>query len=464
MVRDESRYTFVGGYPTPETIQQAYDDADLNRAIHAYKIFFQAVSGAAILLGNQAIGVVPNATLSAMDTRPRHKGLTLNSDTPYGPILLDLSDGPMVIDVPPGPLVGALMNADQGWVADLGIPGPDGGDGGKHLFLPPHYQGDVPDGYFVSRSATNRMIGGLRAIPVGGDLPAALDRLRQIKVYPLSPSQDWTEPEWLDLTPDPQDTSPDAVETSLEFWNVLHGLIDSEPVLPGYELSYGDLADLGIEKDKPFRPDERTTGILERAAQLANAQMRVQSFADRRPDREVWPDRQWQWAALRYEDGKFSFNGFVDEIAREKWFFQAIGESPAMFHRGAGAGSLYWLGLKDSDGDYLMGDRSYTLEVPLPVPCKLFWSVTVYDAETRSQIATDQEQAALRSLFELADLGDAATATLHFGPQVPPDQSGRWIQTIPGTGWFVYFRLYGPEAAAFDGSWKPGDFERVARS
>lgn len=458
MTDGTSQYEFIGGYPTLETIQRAYDDADLNRAIHAYKVFFQAVSGAAIARGNAAVGILPNTAFGTMDTHPKHKGLTLNSDTPYGPILLDLSNGPLVVELPPGPLIGALMNADQGWVVDLGIPGPDAGNGGKHLFLPPEYEGEVPEGYFVSQAATARVIGGVRAIPVGGDLSAALARLTEIKVYPLDPAQAWTEPAWLDLTPDPQDTSPDGIETSIAFWQVLHHLVDTEPVVPGYELAYGDLAGLGIEAGKPFAPDARMTGILERAARSANDQMRVQSLADRRPDRVVWRDRQWEWAALRFEDGRFSLNGFTDEIAREKWFYQAIGASPAMFRRGAGSGSLYWLGLKDRNGDYLMGDRSYTLTVPLPVPCKLFWSVTVYDAETRSQIATGQEKAALRSLFELADAGDGDNVTLHFGPEAPAGQDERWIKTIPGTGWFVYFRLYGPEESAFDGSWKPGDF------
>jgi hypothetical protein len=53
----------------------------------------------------------------------------------------------------------------------------------------------------------------------------------------------------------------------------------------------------------------------------------------------------------------------------------------------------------------------------------------------------------LRSLFELKD-AEGAEAT-------------QWIKTIPGKGWFVYFRIYGPEAAAFDGKWKPGNFEEV---
>jgi hypothetical protein len=95
------------------------------------------------------------------------------------------------------------------------------------------------------------------------------------------------------------------------------------------------------------------------------------------------------------------------------------------------------------------------------VPARLFWSVTVYDPETRSQITTAQDKAALRSLFELKDLGDAKSVDLYFGPKAPAGQEGRWIQTIPAKGWFTYFRVYGPQGPAFDGSWKPGDFEKV---
>ena len=74
----------------------------------------------------------------------------------------------------------------------------------------------------------------------------------------------------------------------------------------------------------------------------------------------------------------------------------------------------------------------------------------------------DLKKAALRSLFELKDLGDAKSVDLYFGPKLPDGvNKSRWIQTTPGKGWFAYFRIYGPEQAAFDGTWKPGDFEEV---
>lgn len=211
-----------------------------------------------------------------------------------------------------------------------------------------------------------------------------------MKVCPLHPRADWDEPTWIDLNEPRQDTTPNRWEDNLGFWEALHEVVDTEPALDEYRAEYGELAALGIEKGRPFAPDDRMKAILERTAHLGHAQLRVQAFADRRPDRVVWPGRQWEWAALRFENGDFERPASLDTDAREKWFYQAIGASPAMVRRDTKAGSLYWLGLRDGDAD-------------------------------------------------------------------------RGIRTKPGVGWFVYFRIYGPEAAAFDGSWQLPDFERISQ-
>ena len=457
----ESHYAFERGFPTLETIRQAYDDADLNRAIQAYKFFYPTVSGAAIVRGNQQIGVVPNKVFGILDCAPEQLVFTANSDTPYGPMMLDLSMGPLVVELQPGPLIVCSMDVNQRWVADMGLPGPDAGKGGKHLLLPPDYKGPVPaDGYYVHKTSSNQQIVGARSLPVNGDVKGAKERLTTIKVYPFDSAVKWTEPKWLDVTGKSQDTTPVEWEDNIEFWEVLHMTVEGEPSYSGYHNYYGELAALGIEKGKAFKPDVRMKRILEEAARVGNAQMRVQSFGDRRPDRIVWKDRQWQWASLRFEDGDFNTQDRLDTEAREKWFYQAIGASPAMFRRDDHAGSLYWLGLRDKTGTYLDGGRRYQLSVPLPVPGKLFWSVTVYDIDSRSQIQTTQKKAALRSLFELKN-PKGARAELFFGPTAPAGKQEQWIQTIRGKGWFAYFRIYGPEKPAFDGTWKPDDFERT---
>jgi hypothetical protein len=53
---------------------------------------------------------------------------------------------------------------------------------------------------------------------------------------------------------------------------------------------------------------------------------------------------------------------------------------------------------------------------------------------------------------------------LYLGPEAPAGGEDRWIKTIPERGWFCYFRIYGPATAAFDASWKPGDFESMSVS
>ena len=405
--------------------------------------------------------MVENKVFGVIDTKPRHVGFTLNSDTPYGSIHLGLRVGPFVIELPAGPLIGAALDLNQRWIADMGMPGPDEGNGGRHLFLPPDFNQKIPDGYYVCQSTMNRIIIALRSVPVNGDVNGAIQLLQTVKARPLNPPSDWQEPRWVNLTDKGQNTTPVKWENNIKFWEELHWVIDAEPPLDAYRHEYGELAALGIAKGKPFAPDARMKRILEQAAKVGLAEMRTQSFADRRPDRVVWKDRKWEWAALRYEDGYFNTENYVDLEAREVWFYQAIGTSPAMFRRHAGGGSLYWLGLRDNNDAYLDGGKTYKLTVPQPVPAKLFWSVTVYDAETRSQIATDQGKAALRSLFELNDKLTGKTLDLYFGPKAPGGQDGQWIKTIPGKGWFAYFRLYSPEPAAFDGSWKSNDFEQV---
>ena len=98
------------------------------------------------------------------------------------------------------------------------------------------------------------------------------------------------------------------------------------------------------------------------------------------------------------------------------------------------------------------------------MPGKLFWSITVYDTATRSQVQTDQGNAALRSMFELKGVATGAPVDLFVGAANRGGDVRRWIKTAPGRGWFAYVRIYGPEPAAFDKTWKPGDFELLEAS
>jgi hypothetical protein len=455
-------YEFRGGYPTPETARRVQDEQYYQRAVQAYRFFYPTVSMEGTFQGQRDAGAEDNKAALILAGGPRHVLFTGNSDTPYMGAVLNLKQaGPIVIELPPGPYLGLINDHHYRWVHDIGLPGDDAGKGGKHLILPPDYKGEVPTGDYTARANTNLVVLAARALPSGGEMKGALDAQRRVKIYPLSEVTNPPAFAYLDKTDQKIDVTLLRWEDNLQYWEKLHKVLQEEPAVEEFRPMYGMLAALGIEQGKPFAPDARMKAILERAAKARRDQMLVAGFASSRPDRIVWPDRKWEWAALRYENGDFELPTGIDLDARDRWFSQAVGASPKMVLRTAGAGSLYWLGLRDKDGAYLDGGKSYKLSVPQPVPQQLFWSVTVYDSGTRSQIQTDQDKAALRSLVELKDVPTTGATDLYFGPSAPAGKEGQWIKTTPGRGWFVYFRLYGPEGPAYDGSWKPGDFEAV---
>ncbi len=454
----ETTRRFPLNFPAPEESERARSDQDYQSAVAAYRLWYPTVSAEAVFDGNRNVGIRDNEGIALVQAKPHLVAFTANSDTPYAAGVIDLGVGPMAIELPPGALVALANDHHQRWILDMGLPGPDAGKGGKHLILPPSFKGPAPAGYQAGRAASYKVLLAFRALPLNGNVDLALNELRKIKIYPLSTAANPQLIKLVDMTDTKMDASPLRWEDNIEYWKVLQRVVDAEPVVPEFLPMYGLLSSLGIEKGKPFAPDARMRGILERAAKAGRDQLLVAAFDSRRPDRVTWSDRKWEWLGLTPNSADFQTASGLDLEARDRWFAQAILSSPAMFRRQVGMGSLYWLAARDKSGAFLDGGKTYKLTVPLPAPAKLFWSVTAYDAATRSEVQTDQGKAALRSLFELQGLrGDSVD--LYFGPRAPTGQEDHWIKTTPGRGWFTYFRIYGPEQRAFDGSWKPGDLE-----
>jgi hypothetical protein len=167
-----------------------------------------------------------------------------------------------------------------------------------------------------------------------------------------------------------------------------------------------------------------------------------------------WP---WEWLPLRQLNATTKDIGtatFLDLQAYDNAYYQAAGASASMGKRQVGSGSIYFAGFRDNTGAYLDGGKNYKLTFPGPVPGNLFWSATVYDVDTRSEIATDQNKAAVRSLLEEPQPNSDGSFDIFFGPNAPAGKENEWVKTIPGKGWFVYFRIYGAELPVFNGAWK----------
>jgi len=461
----DSPYKFERGFPAAGTAEKAYDAADLRRAIEAYKFFYPTIGTEAVMQQRLAAGAKVNEVGIVMATSPRQQFGGANADTPYAIATVNLeSSGPMVVELPPGPFIGFVDDHNMRWVQDMGTIGPEKGQGGKHLILPPDYTGNVPEGYYAGRSKTWKVVVFVRIMPVNGDVAKALAAVNGIKVYPLAKAGQPVTHRFIDVSAKTMPLPILAWEDKLDYWRQLHAVIQSETAPAEFRPMLGMLAQLGIVNGKPFNPDARMQRTLEEAARTAAAEMRVVLYASRNPARVAWKDRAWEWFPLQLisaQTGDFGVPAYLDLESSDGYFWTGYGVSAAIGKPAVGAGSVYWMAFRDGTGAYLDGGKNYKLTVPGPVPGKLFWSMTVYDVDTRCLIATDQDRAAIRSLVDKPQANADGSYDLYFGPKAPAGKEGMWVKTIPGKGWWSAFRIYGPQAPAFDGTWKLNDIAEV---
>ena len=457
----ESPLQFERGYPVAGTAQNVYDASDLRRAIEAYKFFYPTMGTEAVMQQMLANGAKINEVGHVMSASPQIQFGATNADTPYALATLDLkSAGPMVVELPAGgPYIGLVDDHNMRWVQDMGIIGPEKGKGGKHLILPPDFEGEVPSGYYAGRSKTWKVVVFIRLFPVGGDIAKALLSAKDIKIYPLAKAGQPVTFRYIDVSAKTMSLPVLSWETNIEFFRQLHAVIQTETAPAEFRPMLGMLAQLGIKKGESFNPDARMQRILNEAAQTGISEMRANFTAQRDPQFTPWKGRNWEWAivqAIMSETGDFGGPAYLNLESSDAYYFMGYGVSAAMGNE-VGAGSIYFTGFRDKTRAYLDGGKTYKLTVPGPVPAKLFWSHTVYDMNTRTLIATDQNQAAVRSHVEKLQVNADGSYDLYFGPKAPAGKEGMWIKTIPGKGWWSAFRIYGPEASAFDGTWKLDD-------
>ncbi|MGF1686063.1 DUF1254 domain-containing protein [Photobacterium japonica] len=459
--------SFNDGIPSQQTSQKVYDFLDTSRAA---EVFLQAIPMAsleALRLGHATLGITQSNQVllfdKLMDSNPLF--LTGNTDTVYASAFLDLErDGPTVIEVPPGMGPTTVNDAFFRFVTDLGIVGPDKGKGGKYLILPPDYKGEVPDGYFVAQSTsfTNWFIA--RGFLQDGKPTAATDAFKQhLKIYPLAKK---ATPPKMAFTSGSGKVFNTIHANDVHFYHELKPVLDKEPI--GFitpELR-GMMASLGLQKDQPFQPDEHMLQHLTEGVAIGNAAARSFFFNPRQDDIYRYPGRLWKKAFIGgdyrwlIDDGEGGRN--LD--ARSYFFYVATVNTPAMALKLIGKGSQYALLDQAKDGQSLAGSQHYKLTLPANVPAKNFWSIVVYDTQTRSELQTSQPFPSKNNTRDALLVNKDGSVDVYFGPEAPEGKEANWIQTIPGKGWFTILRLYGPLEAWYDDSWQPGDMEPMTSS
>ena len=159
---------FQDGAPTVETAEKVRDTLDFTRGLNAYNNSFRGASAYAIRQGFLSIGAEDNSIVIFSDLMDaKSLFLTANADTIYYLGVIDLSKGPMVIEQPPKGL-GTINDMWFSWIIDIGFPGPDRGEGGKYLLVPPDYNGPLPEGGFFIAHVQDKPCALCRPLIPGG--------------------------------------------------------------------------------------------------------------------------------------------------------------------------------------------------------------------------------------------------------------------------------------------------------
>jgi hypothetical protein len=411
----EFTHDFANGYPTDATVEKLYDERDFQRACQAYPWSLPAVSFAAWQRGiTKDLGAKNGQIVSILSLEARRGILTANATTPYYIVFVDLSSGPFVFEMPLQGVQGGIADAWQNNIPDSEAPA-------KYLVLGPGQKvpGNVT-GYAVRHSPTFNIYFGIRL--TDSDPEKAKEALAHLRVYPFAQRDNPPKLEILDSGTKNWSGRPPR---GMEYWERLDDVIQREPVEPRDIFFDAMLKPLGLEKNKPFKPDARQTKILTEASLVGEAMAKANTADRRFKDVKYRPGAHWDFALQLDADDPGAFWNLLDE--RASWFYEAVGAGPAMASKRPGPSSAYLGAYKDKAGQWLDGGKSYRLHVPPDPPIKLFWSVTLYDVDTRALVLNEQKIADRSSRMDLRKNEDGSV-DIYCGPSAPTGFEKNWIR------------------------------------
>jgi len=449
---------FLDGAPLPETAERIYDYLDTARAMDTFLKGQPATSVVALIKGAHSIGAVEAHEVMIFDKLMNSKSLflTANTSTLYTIPDLDLKrDGPTVVEVPDG-LLGAANDSYFRYINDLM-------KAGKYLYVPPGYDGELPEGYTVLRPKTYRVWIFLRASISDGVDTAAEFVKTSLKVYPLSKADNPPAMKFISAS----DKSFNTIHpNNIDFFYHLDEIIQYEPMGWLDPETRGLFASIGIQKGKKFEPDARMKKLLSDGVALGNAASRsivwFPRYAKNMKEIRIYPDTNSSWI-MGFLNRNVFFNGQDGETmntdARVMFYYPYTAVTPAMATPRVGTGSDYAIAYVDSDKQPFDGSKTYTLNIPADPPVNNFWAVTVYDTQTRSMLQTSQLFPTVGSQTAGIKQNQDGSTDIYFGPNAPDGFENNWLETLPGKSWFAILRMYGPLEPWLEKTWRPGEIE-----
>ncbi len=385
---------------------------------------------------------------------------TPNDTTPYVNFYWNIEDGPVVVEIPPSAdgvgIFGTIMDAWQRPIDDVGAAGRDKGRGGKYILLPEGYDGPLLPTSYTYQQRTNHGFAILRPIIADAspeNLAKAAKFAQRIKVYPLAQADNPPANNYVDIYDKNVEQTP-VLDAGV--YAELHEIIQEEVIEEQNLAMMGLLRRIGIEKGKPFEPDDKAKEIYAAAAPEALTYMLEQYHRYLNP----WMYPGTKWSVLSppgtvETDFSYEFPTHFDYHARGALYYAIISSV-----KNYGTATFYLDLAETSDGEWLDGENNYKLVVPPNVPARDFWSVVVYDLETAAWIR-DMPKVGIDSSRRDLVSNEDGSVDLYFGPEAPTGHEANWIPTSEGRRFFLLFRFYGPESAVYDGSFELNDIEKL---
>ncbi|WP_354032799.1 DUF1254 domain-containing protein [Bradyrhizobium sp. S3.2.6] len=441
------------------------DELFYQQAVHAYMTMQPALNVIGMRDGSEAAfgkgyNVLP-IWKDRMDSRAWVP--TPNADVIYSMSYLDLKEtGPLVIAAPPN-VIGMFTDFFQRTITDVGAIGPDRARGGLYLLLPPGYDGETPQGYFVFKSKTYNVFLFFRTVMANGDNgpdpKPAVALAERTRVYPLWAAEKDVKPMQFPNGSGKRVNMMYPVDNT--YWTKLKTFVDYEPDSAIDPELRGVLASIGIIKGQPFNPTRQQQELLQKAVETAPKMILAMRQLGRPDGRQLYyNDRKYEntWAGGTSE---WLQDGYLDVNQRASYFQFAYSTASAMVMRTLGAGSKYPFTARDASGEFLDGSNTYKMHLPPHPPAALFWAVTAYNVTDGTMPETPQLLPSINGFNKVATNSDGSI-DIWFGSTKPagaPDSN--WIQTVSGRNFLAALRLYGTGVEFFDQSWKPDDVVKV---
>ena len=447
-------------YLTDKSSTMLFDIMDLQRAAQAY-MWATPLIGFASWKNAQALSYDANkfGDFVVFNSLKEKRGIvTGNLTTPYIIAFMNLEKAPIIVDYPAGATIGGVLDVWQRPIGSFGIDGDDKGKGGKYIVVGPE---DDPakysdQGVIVIHSPSNNIFLGLRIIDTDPQFATTFESAFKIAYFGEKPVSSrfikGLDREWSATPP-----------RGLAYWKMLHEIINQEPVREVDKIMMAMLAPLGIEKGKPFAPDERQSKILKEGAALGELFSRnIQT--NPRFSEPYWKGTNWYKSFDFVTAQETETMLQLDE--RTTWFYEAVTSSEGMVNPKVGMGQVYMTTKRDNNGELLRADRTYRLHIPANVPVKQFWSLTLYSEETRRPYdngGTKINSISLDSHMKQLQYNNDGSIDLYVGAQAPNGLESNFLKTVGEDGWFPYFRLYAPTKPFFDKSFSLPDFEMLIK-